>query len=91
MDNDFIDISDENENISQEEFIDINNLFDTKKEDDFEDINNIISKKEKKKKTIDKDKKIERIQFALLIILVVLGTVTYFFGYDVLKPFIKVD
>ena len=40
---------------------------------------------------IKKDKRIERRQIALIIILIVVGSLTYFFGYDLLEPFIKVD
>ena len=45
----------------------------------------------KKLKQIEHDKKIERIQVYLILFLVVVGSLVYFFGYDFLKPFIKVD
>lgn len=40
---------------------------------------------------IKHDKKIERIQLFLILFLVVVGSLVYFFGYDLFKPFIKVD
>lgn len=54
------------------------------------DINSILNE-EKKLKEISKDKLIERIQLFLIITLIVVGTLTYFFGYDLLEPLIKVD
>lgn len=54
------------------------------------DINTILSDNEKMKE-IKKDKVIERIQLSLILILIVVGTLVYFFGYDFFEPLIKVD
>lgn len=57
--------------------------------EEFVSIESIIN--DKKFEEIKRDKLIERIQISLIIILVVVGTLTYFFCYDLLEPFIKVD
>ena len=57
--------------------------------EEFISIESIIN--DKKFEEIKRDKLIERIQISLIIILVVVGTLTYFFGYDLLEPFIKID
>ncbi len=38
-----------------------------------------------------KQKKITRIQVILILVLLVLATITYFFGYDLFEPYIKID
>lgn len=39
----------------------------------------------------DYDKIIEKIQFGLIIFLIVAGTLIYFFGYNLFEPYIKID
>ena len=45
---------------------------------------------EKKKKTVKKKDRFMLFVYISLILLIVLGLITYFFGYDLLKPIIKV-
>lgn len=39
----------------------------------------------------DYDKMIEKIQIGLIIFLIIIGTLIYFFGYDLFEPYIKID
>ena len=50
-------------------------------------LNEIIGEKSKK----NYDKLIEKIQIGLIIFLIVSATLVYFFGYDILEPYIKID
>lgn len=50
-----------------------------------------LSEENKKIKEVTYDKRIERIQLSLILILIVVGSLVYFFGYDLLKPFIPID
>lgn len=90
QDFEMIDINDEEDEPpkeeKKEEIIDLNNFFDEPKQ---EEIKEEIVKVKKEKK--NHDKLIERIQLGLIIFLVVAGTLTYFFGYQLFEPFIKID
>lgn len=46
---------------------------------------------EKLKKEEKRQKKITKIQIGLIVFLIIFATVTYFFGYDIVEPFIKID
>lgn len=91
QDFEMIDIDDEppkEEKITEikEDVIKLDDFFeDTKNET--EKVEEITVKKEKK----NYDKLIERIQLGLIIFLVVAGSLTYFFGYELFEPFIKID
>lgn len=54
--------------------------------DIFEEVKDLSKIKE-----IQKDRKIEMIQLFLILFLIVGGSLIYFFGYDLFKPFIKID
>lgn len=43
------------------------------------------------KKDEIKQKRITRIQIGLILFLIVFASIVYFFGYDVLSPYIKID
>ncbi len=59
--------------------------------DNIVSMDSLIAEEEVNNENVIKDKKIERIQIGLIIVLIVVGTLVYFFGYDYLKPFIRVD
>ncbi|MBP3635012.1 MAG: hypothetical protein J6J17_00945 [Bacilli bacterium] len=46
---------------------------------------------EKEKKDEKKQKKITRVQIGLIIFLVIFASLFYFFGYDLVEPYIKID
>ena len=57
-------------------------------------VNDEEEKKEEqlnKEKETKKDRKIEKIQLGLIIFLVVSATLIYFFGYNLVEPFIKLE
>ena len=43
------------------------------------------------KKEEIRQKRITKIQIGLIVFLVVIATITYFFGYNIVEPFIKID
>ena len=43
------------------------------------------------KKEEIRQKRITKIQIGLIVFLVVFATITYFFGYNIVEPFIKID
>lgn len=65
--------------------IDVNRLFNINEDEEKIALEEI--KKEEKKK----DNKIFKIQIILLAFLVVSASLIYFFGYDLLKPYINID
>ena len=76
---------DENPSNTEENMIKIDRLFNVNDEED---------KKEEqlnKEKEAKKDRKIEKIQLGLIIFLVVSATLIYFFGYNLVEPFIKLE
>ncbi len=76
---------DENPSNTEEDMIKIDRLFNVNDEED---------KKEEqlnKEKETKKDKKIEKIQLGLIIFLIVSATLIYFFGYNLVEPFIKLE
>ena len=76
---------DENPSNTEEDMIKIDRLFNVNDEED---------KKEEqlnKEKETKKDRKIEKIQLSLIIFLVVSATLIYFFGYNLVEPFIKLE
>ena len=76
---------DENPSNIEENMINIDRLFNVNDEED---------KKEEqlnKEKETKKDRKIEKIQLSLIIFLVVSATLIYFFGYNLVEPFIKLE
>lgn len=44
-----------------------------------------------KKEETKKDNRILKIQIGLIVALVLIASLVYFFGYDLLEPFIKID
>lgn len=76
---------DENPSNTEENMIKIDRLF---------NVNDEEEKKEEqlnKEKETKKDRKIEKIQLGLIIFLVVSATLIYFFGYNLVEPFIKLE
>lgn len=76
---------DENPSNTEEDMIKIDRLF---------NVNDEEEKKEEqlnKEKETKKDRKIEKIQLGLIIFLVVSATLIYFFGYNLVEPFIKLE
>lgn len=76
---------DENPSNTEEDMIKIDRLFNVNDEED---------KKEEQlntEKELKKEKKIEKIQLGLIIFLVVSATLVYFFGYNLVEPFIKLE
>ena len=76
---------DENPSNTEENMIKIDRLF---------NVNDEEEKKEEqlnKEKETKKDRKIEKIQLGLIIFLVVSATLVYFFGYNLVEPFIKLE
>ena len=60
--------------------IDVNRLFDVHEKEEQ------IAEEETKK-----DNRILKIQVGLIVALVLIASLVYFFGYDLLEPFIKID
>ena len=60
--------------------IDVNRLFDVHEKEEQ------IAEEENKK-----DNRILKIQVGLIVALILIASLVYFFGYDLLEPFIKVD
>ena len=65
--------------------IDVNRLFDVNEKEEQ------ISEEEIKKEETKKDNRILKIQVGLIVALVLIASLVYFFGYDLLEPFIKID
>ena len=65
--------------------IDVNRLFDVNEKEEQ------IAEEEIKKEENKKDNRILKIQVGLVIALVLIASLVYFFGYDLLEPFIKID
>ena len=81
--NEEIEILDEINNNS-DDIISLDRLFDSQEE--------VVDAYEEDKKLEEiKQKKITKIQIGLIIFLVVFATLVYFFGYDFVEPFIKID
>lgn len=58
----------------------------------FEDEEEVVDAyEEDQKKEEIKQNKITRIQIGLIIFLVVFASLVYFFGYNIVEPFIKID
>lgn len=58
----------------------------------FEDEEEVVDAyEEDQKKEEIKQNKITRIQIGLIIFLVVFASLIYFFGYNIVEPFIKID
>lgn len=76
---------DENPSNTEEDMIKIDRLFNVTEDEDRreEQLNT--------EKELKKEKKIEKIQFGLIIFLVVSATLVYFFGYNLVEPFIKLE
>ena len=76
---------DENPSNTEENMIKIDRLFNVTEDEDRreEQLN--------KEKETKKDRKIEKIQLGLIIFLVVSATLIYFFGYNLVEPFIKLE
>lgn len=81
--NEEIEVLDETNNKS-DDIISLDRLFDSQEE--------VVDAYEEDKKLEEiKQKKITKIQIGLIIFLVVFATLVYFFGYDFVEPFIKID
>lgn len=77
--------------MNNEEIIDINTVL-NKEPEEVLSIDKILdNNNEEKLARIMKEKKIERIQIGLILFLIVAGTLIYFFGYEIFKPFIPID
>ena len=76
---------DENPSNTEEDMIKIDRLFNVTEDEDRreEQLNT--------EKELKKEKKIEKIQLGLIIFLVVSATLVYFFGYNLVEPFIKLE
>ena len=58
----------------------------------FEDEEEVIDAyEEDQKKEEEKQKKITKIQIGLIVFLVIFSLLVYFFGYNIVEPFIKID
>ncbi len=75
----------EEEKPKEGEIIDVNRLFDLNEEKEIEE--------EKQKLIVEKnnDNKIFKIQIILIVSLIVIGLLFYFFGYNLVEPYIKID
>ncbi len=80
---DDIEVLEDTNNTNNENVIDINRLF--------EDKTDSISIKENEEKEKKQSKLIEKIQIGLIIFLIISATIFYFFGYDIVEPFIKIE
>lgn len=65
--------------------IDVNRLFDVNEKEEQ------IAEEEIKKEENKKDNRILKIQVGLIVALALIASLVYFFGYDLLEPFIKID
>lgn len=65
--------------------IDVNRLFDVHEKEEQ------IAEEEIKKEENKKDNRILKIQVGLIVALILIAFLVYFFGYDLLEPFIKID
>ena len=76
---------DENPSNTEEDMIKIDRLFNVTEDEDRreEQLNT--------EKELKNEKKIEKIQLGLIIFLVVSATLVYFFGYNLVEPFIKLE
>lgn len=76
---------DENPSNTEEDMIKIDRLFNVTEDEDRreEQLNT--------EKELKKEKNIEKIQLGLIIFLVVSATLVYFFGYNLVEPFIKLE
>ena len=73
---------------NNEPIISIDSIIDKSENDDFSPAPEVTADNSIQ---VIKDKRTERIQIGLIIFLIVIASLVYFFGYDFLKPFIKVD
>ena len=81
--NEEIEILDEINNNS-DDIISLDRLFDSQEE--------VVDAYEEDKKLEEiKQKKITKIQIGLIIFLVIFASLVYFFGYNIVEPFIKID
>ena len=81
--NEEIEVLDETNNKS-DDIISLDRLFDSQEE--------VVDAYEEDKKLEEiKQKKITKIQIGLIIFLVVFASLVYFFGYNIVEPFIKID
>ena len=84
-----IEVLDENINnttVNNDEIIPIDRLFDNNEEEIV-----IDAYEEDKLKEDERQKKITKIQIGLIIFLIIFASLIYFFGYNFLEPFIKID
>ena len=70
--------------IKKEDVISLDSLFENE-----EEVIDVYEEKQALEKI--KQKRITNIQIGLIIFLVVFATLVYFFGYDFVEPFIKID
>lgn len=75
--------SNEGSSDAREDIIDINRLFTTSEDEK--------SIKENESKDNEKQKLIQKIQIGLIIFLFVSAIIVYFFGYNIIEPFIKLE
>ena len=80
-----IEILEENDTKKQSDIIELDRLFSL----DDEEVVDVYE--ENKKKEELKQKKITRVQIGLIIFLVVFASLFYFFGYNLVEPYIKID
>lgn len=83
--------NDDNEEDFEQDFemIDINDS--PNENENIIDLSSVINDNTIKKEKKSNDKLIERIQIGLIIFLVISAVLIYFFGYDFLEPYIKID
>lgn len=70
---------------NEDNIIDINRLFNINEKEEK------IAEQEIKNEEKKKDNKILKIQIGLIVMLFLIATLVYFFGYNLLEPFIKID
>lgn len=87
--------SDNNSDFEKDfEMIEIEDEPPKENEDNLVSLNELLSESEVKEEPKEKknhDKLIERIQIGLIIFLIISASLVYFFGYDLLEPYIKID
>ncbi len=81
LDEDFVEAKNESEN----NVIELNRLFNLN-EDDVVDVY-----EEKKQKEERRQKIVTKVQIGMIIFLIVFASLFYFFGYDLVEPYIKID
>ena len=81
LDEDFVEAKNESEN----NVIELNRLFNLN-EDDVVDVY-----EEKKQKEERRQKIITKVQIGMIIFLILFASLFYFFGYDLVEPYIKID